>query len=274
MLLGIYVSVTTYSIIHLVKALPSLNMIFGAPVLLLLFWKRLTLKAVYTEVIACSILLAFLPQILPVFASVRQSEWLTRQTHEQVRLLPMPASQEDVAIGPANLAGQRIRKPVIVPPAGIYYDSVVRIDPNDETTAFEGIGRLHTELIIADLLGFDLQSMMPSGLLTIRYLIACVLPFVFLIPISLVTRDAGLEETITRFYVKMKTPVLPDPQEDAAELEKSYADPTRFDHNKLLPGTHWEFCKWTRSDTLGFFVSCLITVFIILFFWGLIRMIA
>ena len=274
LLLGIYVSVTMTSIIHLIKALPSLNIIFGAPVLLLLFWKRLTLKAVYAQVLVCAVVLAILPQWLPLSRSVRQSDWLTRQTAEHRILGAAGATEAEVAAGDAEAIGQKIRKPVVVPPAGIYFDAVAHADPDDPASPMEGIGRLHTELMIAHLLGFDLPAMTPASLLTLRYLIAFALPFVLLIPVSLITRDRGLEETIARFYAKMKTPVDPDPEKDAEELQKSYDDPTRFDHTKLFGRSNWEFCTWTRTDTTGFLISTAITVGIIFLFWGLIRIIA
>ncbi len=273
LLLGIWVSCNTSSIIHVVKALPSLNIIFGAPVLLLLFWKRLTLKAVYVEVIVCSILLAALPQWLPTYKSVKYSPWLTAQTQQQTVARSRPASQEDVDRGLADKVGRKIKKTALVPPTSVYFDSVVRIDPEDPSSPLEGIGRLHTELILACWLGFDLPSMSPSALLTLRYLIASILPFLLLIPVSWLTCDKGLEETIARFYAKMKTPVDPDPKKDAEELAKSYADPSRFDHTKLLPCSNWEFCKWTRTDMLGFLVSVGITLGILFLFWGLIRLI-
>jgi hypothetical protein len=97
------------------------------------------------------------------------------------------------------------------------------------------------------------------------------LPFLILIPLSLVTRNKGLEENIARFYVKMKTKVIPDRELDKAELEKSYADPTRFDHTKLFPKSSWEFCKWTWEDTWGFFLSLFLTVGILGSFWLIIR---
>lgn len=274
LLLSIYVSVTTFSIIHLVKALPSLNIIFGAPVLLLLFWKRLTRTAVYVEVIACSIILAVLPHLLPCFESVRHSPWLSQQTREQTVIRPVHACESDVQNGLAEEVGQFIRKPVRIPPGSIFYDNIARIDPDDPDSPYEGIGRLHTELILAYFLGIDLASLTPSALLTIRYLIASILPFVFLIPISLFTRDKGLQTNIDRFYARLKTPVHPDPQKDAEEVQKSYADPSRFDHLKLFPRSSWEFCKWTRTDTLGFLASTAVTIGILVFFWGLIRLIA
>jgi hypothetical protein len=274
LLLGICVSVSTASIIHLIKALPSLNIIFGAPILLILFWKRLTLKGVYAQVIACGIVMAILPSLLPVFRTVRQSDWLTRQTNEQTHIYPMQATAEDVANGVAESVGQFIDKPVVVPPSAFFYDSVARVNSDDPTSPKAGIGRLHTELVIADLLGVDLTAMTPSALLTLRYLIATILPFALLIPASLIPRNPGLEKNICRLYATMNTPVDPDPEKDAVELQKSFDNPTRFDHTKLFAHSDWEFCKWTRTDTTGFLLSTAVTISIIILFWGLIRVIA
>ena len=274
LLLGIFVSATNTSIIHMVKALPSLNIIFGAPVLLMLFWKRLTLKAVYAEVIVCSILFALLPHLLPLSDSVKQSEWLTSRTQQHSIRCTIPAHEDDVQSGLAQKIGQKIKKEVVVPPSPIFYDSIARLDPTDAASPDIGIGRLHTELIIAHFLGFNLPSMQPSTLLTIRYLVALILPFLLLIPVSYLTCDRGLEDHIARFYAKMKTPVDPDPEKDRAELLKSYADPTRFDHRKLFPRSSWQFCKWTRTDLWGFILCCGLTTGIIILFWELIKIIA
>ncbi|MCE5186940.1 MAG: sodium:solute symporter family protein [Planctomycetaceae bacterium] len=274
LLLGILVSVTNTSIIHLVKALPSLNVIFGAPVLLLLFWKRLTLKAVYTQVIFCSILFAILPHTLPLVDSVRYSPWLTRQTSQQTIEGFTLATEEDVRYGRAQDERQRINRAMIVPPTAIYYDAVARRDPTDPQSPMMGIGRLNTEMILADLIGIDLRSASPSALLAYRYLVVSILPFLILIPVSWCTHDSGLQQSIARFYVKMKTPVKADPQQDLAELNKSYADPHRFDHTKLFPHSNWEFCKWTKTDAAGFLVSTATTAGIIFLFWSLIRWIA
>jgi hypothetical protein len=88
----------------------------------------------------------------------------------------------------------------------------------------------------------------------------------------LITRSKGLEENIARFYVKMKTKVIADRELDKAELQKSYDNPTRFDHTKLFPNSNWEFCKWNKEDIWGFFVSSALTIGILMAFWGLIKM--
>ncbi|MGA2916831.1 MAG: sodium:solute symporter family protein [Sedimentisphaerales bacterium] len=274
LLLAIYVAVSSTSLIGIIKMLPSLNIIFGAPVMLLLFWKRLTLKAVYVQVIICALLFAVLPEILPRFDAVKQSKLFTQQTNQKTVIHNSPATKEDVEKGLAAQAGQIISKEIVIPPASIYFDSVARSNPNDANSPMVGIGRINMELAVGKIIGLDLQNMKPSSLLTARYLIASLLPFVILIPISMLTRDKGLEESIARFYVKMKTKVIADREKDKAELEKSYADPTRFDHTKLFPKSNWEFCKWTWEDTWGFLLSSVFTVGILGAFWILIRMIA
>jgi SSS family solute:Na+ symporter len=274
LLLAIYIAVHYKSLIDIIKMQPLLNIIFGAPVMLLLFWKRLTLKAVYVQVIICTMLFAVLPEIMPLFSSVQHSKWLTQQTSEQTVTRGTSATQQDVDKGLALAVGQKIRKEFIIPPASLYFDSVARSNPQDANSSMTGLGRLKTELVVGKMTGLGLQNMKPSTLMTIRYLIASLLPFLILIPVSLITRDKGLEENIARFYVKMKTKVIPDRELDKAELQKSYDNPTRFDHLKLFPNSNWEFCKWDKDDTWGVLASTALTIGILLAFWLLIKTIA
>ena len=79
-----------------------------------------------------------------------------------------------------------------------------------------------------------------------------------IILLSLVTPPDD-KDKLDRYYVKMKTPVKPDPQADAAEVEASYRDPSRFDHNRLIPFFGLEIQKPKLLDITGFiaaFVIC------------------
>ncbi len=271
LLLAIYIAVHYKSLIDIIKMQPSLNIIFGAPVMLLLFWKRLSLKAVYVQVTICTILFAILPEVLPQFKAVKHSKWCTQQTCEQTVARNAPATQQDVDKGLALAVGQKIRKESVIPPTSIFFSSVARSNPQDANSPMAGIGRLNTELAVAKVIGLDLVNMKPSTLLTVRYLIASFLPFIILIPISMLTKDKGLEENIARFYVKMKTQVIADREQDKIELQKSYDNPTRFDHTKLFPNSSWEFCKWNKEDTWGVIASVALTAVILLAFWGLLK---
>jgi SSS family solute:Na+ symporter len=271
LLLSILVAVKSAGIINILKMLPSLNVIFGAPVLLLLFWKRLTLKAVYAQVIFCVLTFGILPGTLPLLKAVRQSQWLTAQTQERTIVREVSATQEDVDAGRAVDVGQKISKELVVPPAAIYFDKVARSDLDDPNSPMAGIGRVNPELVIAKIVGMNLKSKTPSQLLTIRYLIDAILPFLIMIPISLITTNRGLEENIKRFYVKLKTQVIADRELDDAELEKSYANPSRFDHQKLFPKSNWEFCKWTKEDLYGFLATSALTAIILAGFWMIVK---
>ena len=271
LLLSVLVAVKSEGILEILKMLPSLNVIFGAPVLLLLFWKRLTLKAVYVQVVICALLFGILPGLLPMVSTIEQSEWLTAQTNEQTMMGKAQATQEDVDNGLAEEVGQTIRKELLIAPAPIYFTQVVRSDAEDPNSPMAGKGRINAELVVAKAIGLNLKDKSPSQLLTIRYLVDIFLPILILVVISFFTKNKGLDKDIERFYVKMKTPVIADPELDKAELEKSYADPTRFDHLKLFPNSKWEFCKWTKEDTIGFFGSAALSVAIIVMFWLIIR---
>lgn len=61
----------------------------------------------------------------------------------------------------------------------------------------------------------------------------------------------------------MRTPVKVDRDADSKEMEASLANPDRFADRLLLGNSQFEFFKWNRTDTIGFFVSVL-TVFAII----------
>ena len=81
-----------------------------------------------------------------------------------------------------------------------------------------------------------------------------IAPFIVMIICSFLTTK-NKKESLDRFYVKMKTPVLPEPEDDAEELKKSYDNPDRFDHRKLIPNSNLEFQKPTVVDIVGFVIS-------------------
>ena len=68
---------------------------------------------------------------------------------------------------------------------------------------------------------------------------------------SLLTQPNS-KKALDRLYVKMKTPVDPDPEGDAREIDVSYARPDRFNDRKLFPDSNWEFerpTRWISGDS-------------------------
>jgi solute:Na+ symporter, SSS family len=119
---------------------------------------------------------------------------------------------------------------------------------------FHGEGRMNLDYYIYHLLGMDLRKADKALLTTMRLPPRLIMPFVVMILLSLVTRP-GSQRALDRYYVKMKTPVQPDPEDDRRELELSYEKPERFNHKKLFPGTKIEIMRPTFIDVTGFVVS-------------------
>ncbi len=119
---------------------------------------------------------------------------------------------------------------------------------------FRGKGPLSLNHLLYHWIGIDLRKYDKAMLTTLHLPPKLIMPFVVIISLSFVTRP-GSKEALDRYYVKMKTPVKSDPEEDQRELELSYATPNRFDHRKMFPGTNLEIQNPTTADIVGFVVS-------------------
>ncbi len=267
---GIFVAIRATGIIALLKFMLGVYVTFGAPVLLLFFWRKITRTAVLWQVIICIIVLFILPLAVPLVPSFRKSKALTGQTYEQVMKITTAATQADVEAGLAQQTGQVIEKNHVRESVSLFFDSVVKSDPYNPNSSLVGVGRFNVEVFLLSYMGLDVKSMTSSGLLTIRFLFDGIFPFILLFAISGFTKTTE-EEIMDRFYVKMKTPVASTPEEDVLELAKSYANPKRFEHLKLFPNSNWEFCKWDKTDFVGFTICCVIVVIILGFFWGILN---
>ena len=128
----------------------------------------------------------------------------------------------------------------------------------------KGHGSFNLDFVVYDFLGVPLTQLSNAALETLRLPPRLLLPFVVMILASLVTRPVN-RETLDRYYVKMKTPVNPDPEIDRAELAKSYQDPSRFDHRRLCNKFGLEIQKPRPMDFVGFPVGFAICFAIIWF---------
>jgi Na+/proline symporter len=148
-----------------------------------------------------------------------------------------------------------------------FEEGVVRVDPKDPNSPRTGKGLFRTEVYLLKLVGFDVAGFTPAQLLTTRYLVDAMLPISLLIIVSLLTRPTD-PQRVARFYVRMKTPVAKTLEQDAIEVERSYASPGRFDHVKLFPRSNWEFTKWDKTDAFGFICCCALVGVVLLVFKG------
>ena len=116
-------------------------------------------------------------------------------------------------------------------------------------------GHFRFDMIIYDkVLGLNLVKAQNALLSTLDLPFKIIAPFLVMILVSLFTQPNS-KKALDRLYVKMKTPVDPDPESDTREINVSYARPDRFDDQKLLPNSDWEFQRPTKMDVWGF-VAC------------------
>jgi Na+/proline symporter len=244
LILGVVAALSMNDVFLMLQFMLTVNVPFGAAVLLMFFWRRLSVRAVWMAVAVSVLVTTVGPVVLPRLESVRTNAALLERAQDETgRLHP------------------------------VYFESVVRVDPNDDTSALIGRDRLHLELWMLNLIGMPVEKMSPSNQFAARLLFAALLPFVLLIGISFVTRPP--ERTrIDAFFGKMKTPVGETPEAEQAAMAATLRDPHRFDHLKLFPNSNWEFTQWNRVDTIGFVACCAISGAIIALFWSLLRLVA
>jgi SSS family solute:Na+ symporter len=130
-------------------------------------------------------------------------------------------------------------------------------------TRFRGKGFFNFDFLLYGAIGVDLQGLSREAVEALRLPLKVMVPFLVMIIASLLTRPNS-KESLDRFYVKMKTPTEPDPEKDKRELELSYASPDRFDHKKLFQGSSIEIQRPDSMDVVGFILSCLGVVAVIL----------
>lgn len=230
--------------LSIVNIVLTVNVPFGACVLMSYFWRRLTAPAVW----ACVVLSTAVIIVIPWTAS-KVPALSNHQTLAQTSLTP---------------SGK---------PAGVFFATVVHADPADLSSPLVGSGRFNIECWIMSKAGLDVASFSPNQRLTAQFFFDGLFPFLVLIIASWLTRPTD-PLRVALFYGKMKTPVGETPELDVIAMEETRLNPTRFDHTKLAPWSNWEFCKWTRVDTIGFLICSALSGAIVMLFIGVLKLAA
>jgi Na+/proline symporter len=242
--------------VKLITEVITFNVFFGAVILLIFFWRRLSAPAIWVSLAFWIVVIGIAPSVAPRFQSLRESRIFTQSTDPRSIVAVIGATQDDVAKGLATKVGQAIQKSIKVPPVAVYFDTVAHSNPQDPKSPMQGVGRFQVETYLLHLIGVPVQQFNKAGILTARWGVDGALPFIMLIVFSYLLPGRKPTEAdqhrIAGFYAKLKTPVAPTPEEDDREVALSYENPKRFDDRKLFPGSTWEFAKWRGIDYVGF----------------------
>ena len=227
--------------LSIVNIVLTVNLPFGACVLLGFFWRRLTEGAVWACVVLSTLVILVIPWTAAKFPALS-----TNQTLAQTSLTP---------------SGK---------PAGVFFANVVHTQENDLASPLVGSGRFNLECLVLSKVGLNAAALSPNQRLTAQFFFDGFFPFAVLIIASLLTRPTD-PARVAQFYGKMKTPVGDTPELEAATMEETRRNPTRFDDTKLLPSSNWEFCAWTRVDTIGFLICSALSAAIVGLFLVVLR---
>jgi SSS family solute:Na+ symporter len=263
---GIGVALFINNLLELFKYIISIPAIFGAPIWLGFIWRGLTKWAVIIQVFICIIIYALIPNLFQTMDSVKHNPRYLVETRPKHITIKTEALTEDVETGRAESVGQTIEKQHVVPPCGIYFDNVARINPGDATSARTGLGRFHAEIWVMSWFGIDFTNFTKAQLVATRFFFDALLPFVLLFLLSFVTRPVK-REILDRFFAKIHTPVQRTQEEEEKALRESYANPGKFEMEKIIPGSSWEILKPSKLDYIGFGGSWILVGLVIFLLW-------
>jgi len=263
---GIAAALFVDNLLNLMMYFIALPSIFGAAIWVAFVWRRLTKWAVIVQVVLCFAIYAVIPNLFQALDGVRHDPAFLVETTAREVEITTGALLEDVEAGRALVVGETIQKTHAIAPAGIFFENVVRTDPEDPDSARVGSGRFNAEVWVLSWFGIDFTGWSKAQLMAARFYFTAAFPFVLLILLSLFTRrnDANC---LDRFYGKLHTPVQPTPEEDVRAVDHSALHPEEFEPQELLPGTSLEVLKPSAMDWLGFGGSWLIVLGILGLLW-------
>ena len=164
------------------------------------------------------------------------------------------------------MVGDTVEKEVFIEPKGIFFERVVRQDPENPDSPLIGLGRFEAELWVLSWLGIDFTGFKKSELVAARFFFVAFFPFFLLVVISLLTKPVE-KSRLDYFFGKIFTPIQETKDEDDRAVTHTANHPESVSAKKLFPGSNWEIAKPDRMDWLGFGGSWCVVSLVILLLW-------
>jgi SSS family solute:Na+ symporter len=263
---GIGVALFADNLLGLFQYAISVPAIFGASIWLGFVWRRVTTRAVILQVVICLLIYAAIPTTFSSVSAVARNPAFLKETSPRTVMVTAKATNDDVAAGRARAAGEVIRQTRVIPPVGILFDRVARIDPTVPDSPRMGLGRFNAEIWVLSWFGLDFSGWSKPQLSAARFFFDALFPFVLLFLFSYMTRPVPAP-ILDRFFARIHTPVQRDAAAEETAIAAAYANPGQFEPDKLIPGSQWEILKPAASDFVGFFGTWVLVAVIVLLLW-------
>jgi SSS family solute:Na+ symporter len=263
---SIYFTTKVDDIFVVFKYILSIGTVIGPAVWLVYFWRRLTTRAVIIQMLLSITITIVVPNVVPEIPALRYNPALTIQTKPRVEIVKTKALKEDVDAGRASAVGELIEKKKVAPPSGIFFETVVRENPEDPNSKLVGKGMFRVQVYLVSLLGVDFTEMSKPQVSTVSFTFDIIFPFIVLFGVSLITKRNS-EKVLREFYACVHTPCVADQEEDARRVQMAIDNPELVEQDKIFPGTDWEIWKPTKMDVWGFIVLCFLVLVVIGLFY-------
>lgn len=280
MFISAYIATQSKGLFELFKMTMMFNCILAAAFWLGMIWRRSNRAGAWASMVVMFIATVILPFGIPWLPGMRCSEYLSKTTLAVPVTRTYTAREMDVqqrseaivtwdklnALGksegerPSILkTGEKFEKKVLLPKKSIFWSEGINYSSGQAV----GKGYLKVELIALDRMGWDLSRNSYSLNETLTFLFRIIFPFLILMLVAFFTNPIE-KERLDQFYGKLLTPVVGESsEEDDREMALTRANPTRFNHLKIFPGSTWEFRRWNREDWTGVVVSCIAVVSVV-----------
>jgi Na+/proline symporter len=294
LVLGMCVALGMNDIVSFINLQLTVNVPWGAAIVLMFFWRRLSNVAVWSCVGLSALFTILIPYSVQHLPALSQAPALIQKTEPRAANYTVVAPTEslrdiaaarkikseklarvnDLAIDAVVKQGTVLALAPAPAPVGIYFAKIVRTNPEDLNSPQTGMGRFNFEAWMLQKAGLvNLKHLTKPDLQAVQFYFDGVFPFIVLIVVSLLTK-APAREKVNYFFGKMKTPVGATPELEVAAMEETRRDPNRFDHTKLFPHSAWELTKWDKTDTVGFVICLGVSGSIVALFWFLLSLTA
>lgn len=280
MIVSAYFAMKSNGLFELFKMTMMFNSILAAAFWLGMIWRRANKAGAWASMIIMFVATVVLPFGLPAISGVRTSEYLCKTTKaipvkQTFAACEMDVRQREEAIAKwdrlngAGVAegsrpeilkmGEKFEKVTLLPKKSVFWSDGLEF--TDGKAA--GLGNLKVELVVLDILGWDLSKNTYSFNESLTFIFRITCPFIILMLVAFFTR-AEDKKRLDQFYGKMLTPVVGSHEDDELAMEQTRANPARFNHLLLFPNSNWEFRKWNREDLLGVLISSLAALSVVL----------
>jgi SSS family solute:Na+ symporter len=273
---AVFIAFNASNIFRMLKFMVFITIACRPAMLVGFLWRRANAKGVWLSMGASLVITLFIPMVASI-PSIRENPNMLMEIQAAEVQKVYTASERDVQnrskeiekwnlLSSKNLAkgecptelkvGDEFTKTYLPAKRAVFWDQNIKV--RKDGTRY-GDGLFKPELYAMHLCGFNFSNRSPSQVEAISISIRLIFPFLAVILVGLFTKPVP-KDVLDRFYVKLRTPVNEDHDQDAIDVAENQKHPERTEHVLLFPNSNWEFQKQSRYDVIGMSIASSVAI--------------